>query len=329
MISLKPIRETTEEYDKIEKKIKDLFKKEIYLPLLKEFSEPANRLKNSIDDLLEAIRSGRITFSRGKFSGKLNATLSKELRILGAKWDSSRKFYSINQKDLPLDMRQVISSSEFRYIEKMTAIDRKLAAVVPEELASKLKIADIFDRTLFKVNKEFHESVKKVTIAPQLTDRTKKQIADEWQNNMHLWIKNFTEEQIKKLREDMNKSVFAGNRYESAIKSIQKSYGVTENKAKFLARQETSLLMTTFKESRYQEAGIHQYKWKCVTGTKQHPVRPMHKELNDRSNKGEIFRFDSPPVDDPNGARHNPGMNYNCRCVAIPQIDFKKIFIEK
>ena len=51
----------------------------------------------------------------------------------------------------------------------------------------------------------------------------------------------------------------------------------------------------------------------------------MHKELNARSEKGEIFDFRYPPIDDPNGSRHNPGENYNCRCVAIPVIDAREI----
>ena len=48
----------------------------------------------------------------------------------------------------------------------------------------------------------------------------------------------------------------------------------------------------------------------------------MHKELNDRSEKGEVFKFSNPPIDSPNGSRHNPGQNYNCRCIAIPVVKF-------
>jgi SPP1 gp7 family putative phage head morphogenesis protein len=324
MIELKPIRESTEEYDEIEKKIKLLFKKEIYLPILKEFYVSPNVLKNSKEDLIQALQSGRLTYSRGKFSGKLNATLSKELRDMGAVWDRKAKCFSLNLSEMDYDLRDAISASESKFLEKIRSIDKKLAAVLPEQLASKLKIENLFDRTLWKVEKQFQQNVKNITIAPKLTETQSARIAAEWQNNMDLWIRNFTEEQIVKLRKDMQKSVLAGNRYESAVKMIQDSYGVTARKAKFLARQETALLMTKFTETRYQDSGIHEYKWRCVKGTPLHPVRPMHQELNDRSNKGEIFRFDQPPVDSPDGSRHNPGQNYNCRCMAIPVIRFKK-----
>lgn len=324
MIELKPIRESQEEYDEIEKRIKILFKKEIYIPLLKEFYKTSSVLKNSKEDLIDAIKSGQITFNKGKFSGKFNASISKELRELGAKWNSASKVYSINSKELPFDIRDVISASEFKFISKISAIDQKLSKIIPEELAKKLNISKFFDRTIFKVNKEFEKSIGNITIAPKLTDDARARIADEWQGNMHLWIKNFTEEQIIKLRKDMQKSVLAGNRYESAVKSIQDSYGVTANKAKFLARQETALLMTKLKETRYQDAGINEYKWKSVSGTKLHPVRARHKELNDASQiKGTIFRFDDPPVTSEAGQatrRNNPGADYNCRCTSVPVI---------
>lgn len=329
MIELKPIRESSEEYDEIEKKIKLLFKKELYYPLLADLDETRKVLKNARDDLLEAIRSGRLTFNRGKFSGKLSALLSKELRALGATWNRSSKSYSIPQAKLPLEVRNVISASEHTFITKMKKIDQKLASIVPEELASKLKISNLFDRTLWRVESQFQKSVKNITVAPQLTAENRKRIADEWQNNMDLWIRNFTEEQIVKLRKNMQKSVFAGNRYESAVKTIQESYGVTAKKAKFLARQETALLMTKFKEVRYQDSGIEEYKWRCVAGTPAHPVRPRHRALNDASQtKGKIFRFDDPPVTSEPGEaerRNNPGADYNCRCTSVPLVRFKQI----
>lgn len=324
MIELKPIRETSQEYDEIEKKIKDLFKREIYIPLIKEFSDNAKSLKNSKEDLNRALQSGRLTYSKGKFSGKLNATLTKELKALGAKWDKSEQCFSLPYPQLPIDLRGAISLSTASFNKKLEMVDRKLASVVPEELASKLKISKLFDQTLWKMDSQFQRSVGNITVAPKLTDQAAKRIAEDWQSNMEIWIKDFSVKEIENLRGDIRKSFFAGNRYESAIETIQKSYGVTARKAKFLARQETALLMTTFKEERYQDAGINEYKWRAVAGTPLHPVRPMHKELSDRSKKGEIFRFDNPPVDDPNGSRHNPGQNYNCRCVAVPVVRFKK-----
>jgi len=155
-----------------------------------------------------------------------------------------------------------------------------------------------------------------------LTAQERAKIAGDWANNMDLYIQKFTEEQIKKLRKDIQQQVFKGNRRETMVKKIQDSYKVTANKAKFLARQETSLLMAKFKESRYTSAGVTHYKWRCVAGSKLHPVRPSHKRLD-----GKTFTWQDPPItteaDEP-VRRNNPGQDYNCRCTAIPIVRFNK-----
>ncbi len=331
MIELKPVVESSVEYETIEKQIKLLLKKEIYLPLLVEFSSSAKVLKNSqIDDLLEAIQTGKLAFIRGTFVGKLNASLSKQLRDIGAKWDRTKQAYRLAQSDLPYQVKSAISMSVNRFIEKMKKIDQKLSEIIPKELASRLKIEHLFDRVLWKVDKEFTQSVKKITVAPQLTDFQRQRIADEWQNNMRLHIEGFAEAEIKRLRVQIQKNVFAGNRYESMIDTIQSSYKVSANKAKFLARNETNALMGKFKEVRYQEVGIVEYKWKCVKGTPDHQVRPRHIELNNESETGTgptrgIFRFDAPPIAEADGVtRYNPSTRNNCRCRAVPVYRVKK-----
>lgn len=321
-IDLRPIRESTSEYDEIEKRIIELFRKHVYIPLIQEFSDSSLILRNAKDDLFRAISSGRITFNRGVFSGRFNSAISRDLKKLGARWDRSGKAWRINYKDLPREYQAAVSASESQYTRKILSIDKKLEQIIPEELVEHFSAAKIFDSTLWKVDKQFNQSVHKLVVPAQLTPERRKKIAEEWEQNLKLWIKDFTEKEILRLRKDMKASVFAGNRYESAVSSIKSSYGVTTRKAKFLARQETALLMTTFKKARYVDSGITKYKWKSVVGSPLHPVRPMHKKLNERSVSGEIFDFRKPPVDDPNGSRHNPGENYNCRCVAIPVVTF-------
>lgn len=326
-ITLRPIKESTEEYEEIEKRIKKEFRRAIYEPILKELGESKKTLTNSIEDLYSAIQSGRLTYNRGTFSGKLNARLTKELKSLGARFDRRSGTFKINLAEIPLEVRNVISASSLKFEQRLEKIDKKLSEILPEEIAEKIKTKDMFDRTLFKVDRDFRASVKGLTVSPKLSKTVADKLSSEWQNNMDIWIKDFTQKEISSLREKIQESAFAGNRYESAVKSIQESFGVTERKAKFLARQETALLLTQYKESRYQDAGVHHYKWRCVAGSPAHPVRPRHKELSKSSDKGNIFRFDDPPIASEPGqpvVKANPGTMYNCRCTAIPVIKFNK-----
>lgn len=331
IISLPPIKEDASNYDIIEKKIKELFKKEIYYPVLYILNLKDKTLKNSkYTALIDAIRFDKIHFSQGTFTGSFNASISKELRALGATWDRKNKLYKIRKEDLPYDIWNVISTSKARYEERIGKIDKKLSELVPEEIASKLHIASQFDSNLWKVEKEFHKSIKNITVAPQLSEEQSKKIADEWQNNMRLWIKSFTEEHISELREKVKENAFQGYRRENLIKDIKSSYGVSERKAKFLARQETNLLMAKYKETKYVEAGVPEYRWGCVKMPHQSSAAAIYKPGEVRYShgilEGKTFSWTDPPITTPPGEpqrRNNPGQDYNCRCFAIPIVRFK------
>jgi len=321
-IELAPIKETTADYERVEALIKRVFRDVLYRPLLRELSLPGRTLANSDSALLDAVASGRVTHSRGKFTGKFSAAVSRELKQLGAKWDAKSASWSLPLADLPPAMRSAINISAGRFAERLADIDKRLAAVLPEQLAEHVRVADMFDSALWKVERDIQKTLKNITVAPQLTPERRRRIADEWQNNMDLWIKDFTEKEIVRLRKNVQSAIFAGNRHESLVRSIQDSYGVTASKAKFLARQETSLLMTKFKETRYTDSGVNEYKWRCVVGSPAHPVRPSHKVLD-----GTVHRWDAPPITTPPGEpprRNNPGQDYNCRCSAIPIVRFKE-----
>jgi SPP1 gp7 family putative phage head morphogenesis protein len=320
MVILPPIKESTRDYDKLEKRIKLAFREIIYMPLMESIKFPFTPIKNADDPLYEALKSGKLIYDGKAFRGKFSAETSKALRSIGAQWDRKTKSYKIRKAMLPMEIRSVVSAGQIEFEKQLEAIDQRLSKILPEKIADSLTFSDIFDQTLWKVDEEFRKTLKGIIVPPKLTAETRKRIAEEWQTNMRLWIKNFTEEEIVKLRTKVKASAFKGNRYESLIKSIQSSYGVSSRKARFLARQETSLLMAKFKESRYTESGIHEYVWGCVVGSPNHPVRPAHKRL-----EGKTFRFDNPPITTEPGEpvrRNNPGEDYNCRCFSRPIVKF-------
>ena len=328
ILELKPIFDSSEDFEEIEKKIRAIFREEIYLPLVKFLGEPANILQNSIDDLLKALHSGQVTYYRGHFSGKFSALVSKELKQLGAKWARKTGTFYAPLSTLPQEVKNAIYAGERRFQDRLDRIDERLRQVLPEEISDKVDVKKHFDAALWKTEQKFRDSVKKITLIPEISPRVRGQIAKDWQEDLRRNIKGFTAEETKGLRKKIREMVFSrGNRYESVIDEIQKSYEVSLGKARFWARQETKLAMTTYKEARFQEAGVKWYKWKAVAGTPAHPTRPWHRDLD-----GKIFRFDDPP----NTARpakygkaeapryNNPGQDFNCRCFAIPVVRFEK-----
>lgn len=322
-IELKPIIIPTREWEEIEKRILAYLYKLIYQPLLKDLGLTSKVLKNSLEDLKSALERGVITFSQGKFKGSFNSRISKELKALGATWDRGSQSWKILQKDLPSEVRISISINEARFQEKLSALDIKIAKIVPEA-KNAISIDKFFDQSLFKVNKSFEESVKKITVAPQLSHDSVEFMRTEWRENIDKSIKVITSEVLPKLREAIQKNVYAGNRYEALIDTLQDSFKLSASRAKYIARNETNLMMSKFKETRLAEVGVYKYKWVCVKGTPDHQVRPIHRELNDRSaNKNEIFDFRTPPIAEASGERYNPHERNNCRCSSQPIFSVK------
>jgi SPP1 gp7 family putative phage head morphogenesis protein len=322
LIPLKPIRSHPEEFDVLEERIKDLFRTEIYLPLIAILGVKKSKIiKNANNTLTSAIRSGQIYYWRGSFYGKFDAEVSSQLLELGAQWNKTNSSFDLRWKDVPVEFRPVIAQAEQKFSDRLEQLDKRLLKLDPNEITERLKSEPIFKSTLYRIDKEFKQSIKGLTVAPELSPEGYVRLAKEYTENINLKIKGWMRDEVLELREKIQKQALKGVRYEGIIKTIQSSYGVSQRKAKFLARQETHLILAKFKEIRYSEAGVKAYKWRCVTGSPNHPVRPRHKELNDESNQGKIFYFDDPPRVTEKGEpmRYgNPGEDFNCRCVSIP-----------
>lgn len=335
IVELKPVKETTQEYEVAEARIKLWLKRELYHPILAAFKMPMGILNDSTrinSALLRAISMGRVTYKDGVFSGQFNGGISRELKTLGAKFDRLRGVFKLPLDQIPYGIRSAFISADTKFRSKISEVDQLIARIVPEEIARNLKLSDVFEQSVWKVEKDFQQSIKNITVAPQLSETAVKSLGIEYETDMQRDIKGWTEESIVRLRKYVQETIFAGNRYDAMIDTIQKDFQVSANKAKFLARQETKLLMTKFKEVRFRDSGVSEYKWHCVVGSKLHPVRPRHKALSDASkNKtkdnpdGKIYRFDDPPITTEPGQPvryNNPGEDFNCRCVAIPLVRF-------
>jgi SPP1 gp7 family putative phage head morphogenesis protein len=318
------VRGHSDDWKELEDALIELFRQELYIPLIRALRVSKREIiTNAADDLLAAIRKDRVRYYRGAFRGKFSAEISRELKSYGARWDPSSSSWRIAASDLPLSIRTAIRVSMARFEKTVQKIDERLRELLPEDLAEKIQFDKIFDRIIFRADKRVRKTLEKITVQPEISPVTRKRLVEEYTQNMKLYIQNFTKKQIVELRERVQKRAISGSRYEDLVKTVQKSYGVSKSKAKFLARQETNILLSKLKTSCYTENGVTHYKWRSVIGSPKHPVRPRHKELNDQSLRGKLFRFDDPPVMD-DGQKKNPGEDYNCRCVAVPVVNFSK-----
>lgn len=88
-----------------------------------------------------------------------------------------------------------------------------------------------------------------------------------------------------------------------------------KNRATLIAVTETSRAASVLTEARAIHIGADEYFW---VSSRDWKVRPSHKVLDLRSQRGETFRWDAPPLSDPPDYHSHPGQIFRCRCVAIP-----------
>lgn len=304
-------------YEGMEDQLAKIFKSILFDPIVRKIKEATAQpvkviFQNSPqDELRKALRSGEIQYISGVFSGKFKAATTSALKKIGARWIKREKVFKMDQSDVPnwilLESVQRNTAAKAAHQAIVRSLDEIQTNLDDALEKNKVKAGPMVDQ----VAADFRDVAKSLQIQPTITDQAHDALAEDYTENMKLWIKKWCEEEITELRGYVEENAMEGYRFDRLIDGIQHRYGVSVNKAKFLARQETALFMSKFNEQRVKEAGVRSYQWSTSHDVR---VRDEHKDLD-----GKIFFFDQPPiVDQRTGRRANPGEDFNCRCVPIP-----------
>lgn len=125
-------------------------------------------------------------------------------------------------------------------------------------------------------------------------------------NNSSL-ITKLSEEQVRKMEETLLRNLSAGNGSKAIRKELEKSFNISERRARLIARDQTNKFHGNLNELRQQELGISKYWWSTSLDER---VRETHK-----SKQGKTFQWNKPPI-----STGHPGAQIRCRCTAQPII---------
>lgn len=325
---LTPIRMKPSYFDELEREIQNIFFKAFYEPLNRIFRtyHQDEIMNETPDPIASAIITGQIYYKEDGFVGKFNSKTSKKLKELGAKFDSRSKKWKLARGKVSMQVNIAIAQADMMYKELagdvLKSIEQANVRVDTLLRSQNSKLEATYEKTVNKINADITDTLKKVGIVPNYSIQDMKQLARSYTENLEFYIKKWTDKNILKLRKDVMANTLAGRRAESLVQLIMTNYGSSKEKAKFLARQETSLSMAAIRQQRYEKAGIKKYKWSTSHDER---VRPQKgKGLNPFGNNhrildGTVHEWSKPPiVDRETGRTANPGQDYNCRCVAIP-----------
>jgi SPP1 gp7 family putative phage head morphogenesis protein len=302
----------------------------IYKPMF-DLIQTKPKAINSDNTIIEALKNGNIYYFEGGFKAKKKFTNAQSLQLeqWGAKWDKWQKMYRIPFNKLPESVLVALSENKIMTENKINAIQdflREVQSNMPYIIESMLfneEIVTILD----DAGQEIQKTVKHLNvIEPDLSVQQKQQIAQAYTNNIQQYmIKDFAEDRIPLMRQRIMEATLKGYRLDKVEKILQQEFGFMANKARFLAFNETNIMLAEFKRVQYQKMGFNKFVWQTRADSR---VRDLHRHLN-----GTVWRYDDPPViDEKTGQKGLPGETFNCRCVALPYSDnslFDRKFIDE
>ena len=315
---LKPIKYAKAYDDLIISRLKNWLWNDIFkdcFELLKN-----NQVENAQNVLEEAIKKNRIYYSNGAFysnTGRFSNTISKELERYGAKYNRQRNAYVI--KELPTQLAWVVETTKAVTTTKAQAVVNLLASKLGTLTAEEKHIAieGLVEKIMLNLQERVYANAKAQKIeliTPKLTEFQTNEIAKRYVENLDFWITNFETEKIPEMRKGILNMTLEGKSLPQIEQYLQKEWKISQDRIKFLARNESTIATVSYLKTKYQAENIEYFKWGTILDGRE---RPLHKELN-----GQIFRFDNPPIiDERLGTRGLPGETYNCRCNIIPIID--------
>lgn len=272
---------------------------------------------NDINIIIEALHKGDLYYVNDLFiskSGKFSNKISLELEKLGAKYSKRENGYKLLKDKIPQQMLVAIAQRQGLAQYKIETVKRFLLEVeqnlpyIIDSLIFNDEVITIID----DVGKQISKNVKSLNIIePELDENQKLDIAKSYTTNMRFYIKNWAFNRIPEMRKKVEQAVLEGYREDKVQKMLEQEYGIAKRKAKFLAQNETSIMLANLKRTMYTKMGFDKFIWKTrMDGLE----REDHKKLNNK-----IFRFDDPPIIDSRTGRTGlPGEDYNCRCLLLP-----------
>lgn len=132
-------------------------------------------------------------------------------------------------------------------------------------------------------------------------------------------IRSISQQYLLDVQGLVMRSIQSGRGMADIVPGLRRIEGVTRRRADTIARDQVSKATAAINRTRAQAAGIRKFKWRHSGGGRD--PRRLHQEMD-----GNIYSYDDPPViDERTGERGLPGEAINCRCFAVPVLDFSDL----
>ncbi len=289
-------------------------------------------------ELIKAIKSGKITYVNGTFSGSFNVRIVKELKTFATYNKRTKTWHGIPH-------HSVVSVASLEQSKSKVLTEKILSSL--EDLPNRVEgtIDDIsinIEPVAEKIIKQTNSDLRMAGITLDDSDVVSKDVYETYRNNQKINIKNFTDEQSKSLIDLIRSQATTGYNRDALIQMVKDQFSVTQSKARFLARQETSLFVSSLRNERFSSAGVNVAIWSSSQDSRvvgkpggKFPI-PSVDHGNHFNMNGKYVSVSDPTIyaetlDDVKaglwkskstigGDNKHAGESFNCRCVYRPVI---------
>ncbi|MDR0723901.1 MAG: minor capsid protein, partial [Endomicrobium sp.] len=259
--------------------ILDTLKRELFNPLIEPLKIKIEVKENSLEsEIIKALKKEAINITKNQDTGRFyikgvfNAKLSAELEKVGGIYIRSAKGYRI--ESIPPNVQIFLSNRN----NKIDSDINKVLQVL-ENLNYKHVSETYFKNTIGNIDYQLNNVFGGKN---RISEQEKQDLNRDYSNRLGRHIQNWEEEQIAKMREDLLELKLIESKSRKDIENyFIDNFNTSKNKAVFLARQESSLMLSDLTTNRYKQDGIKYFKWST---SKDARVRDTHKEL-----QGKIF----------------------------------------
>lgn len=330
---LPPQRLRPHYYEGVEEALRDAFRAFLFAPLLDVLREATTQADGFFNAapvppaaVLRALRSGALQYVNGFFVGEVDARVVTALRKLGAEFDGRLGLYALPEFLAPGWLKAEAAAAQRRARVVHDKLERELqrtqerleAGMMPIPLDPSLPIEAIEDG--------FQTAADALGLVKRIYPSQRKAMEARYAAEIRPFVTEATAKYIDDLHGVVSANASAGYRYDGLVAEIEHVYQVSERKAKFLARQETSLFMAGYRRTRFEAAGVTRYKWSTSHDVRVRPYADEAKRAkygDHRALDGNIYSYavKAPAQFMSTKKPQNPGEDFNCRCVDLAVLE--------
>lgn len=256
------------------------------------------------------------TLQNIKSSFALEKDYYKRLKDLSTQINKSVLWWAMSRYNKTFD-KNVAKQLSFEFNELLNEWDKKTEAIADFMARKMAKNIEKYVNLKFTAqNKDFNINVR--------TKAIKNQLQAIYEKNYGL-IKSIPSEIIERYRSAFLNNIGSFDR-EAIYKQAKTFQGISNRRAKTIARDQTQKAVSGYTQARAQQLGFEYYQWVTAGDERVSTGKGGHKVLN-----GRIYKYSEPSaIIDSYGNKGHPSTRVNCRCTQVsvipqPNQEFKLV----